>query len=294
LCSGLLAIAALFATTSQVASAVSELAANSSALERVITMPVDGSILISPQGQVAEFQSNTPLSEALREKLDRNVLQWRFKATGDNPLVGTRVELRVVLAATQDDDGYSVKIENVLFPGKADPKATASEPAPAITGKLLQAPKFPGNLQRASVSGTVLLAILVGADGLTERVVPVQSMLFDVSGRDKVLTKAIQEFEKSAVAAAKRWTYNVAPARGALPASARTVMVPVAFTLDVDDSPAPGIWQTVVRAPKQPIEWMQDVPGVQHIGVSDVGAGEMIPAVSFVQLSTDVIGKTLL
>ncbi len=284
----------LLAGAAPAASGSAEPSASPDTLERVITLPVDGSILITPQGQVAEFQSNTPLPPELREKVDRNVLAWRFRMTSDNLLLGGRAQIRVVLAATKVGDGYAVKIDNVLFPGVPDPRAAAFETTPLISGKSLKPPLFPMPLQRAGVSGTVLLAVLVGADGHAEKVIPVQSMVFDVRGSDRVLAEAIRQFEKSAVYAARRWTYNVAPARGALPADARTVMVPVAFTMEETDSTAPGTWRTVVRAPKRSIEWLPDVPGSQHVGVSDINAGEMIPAVSLVQLTSDVIGKALL
>jgi hypothetical protein len=262
-------------------------------LERVITLPVDGSVLLTAQGQVAEFRCDTPLSRELREKLDRNVLQWRFRMAPDTPPGGGRAKLRVVLAGFKVGDSYTIQIDNVLFPGEPE-KAAAGQKAPPISPKLMQPPRYPETLQRAGVSGTVLLAILVSADGRSEKILPVQSMLFDVRGRDRALAAGIHLLEQTAVAIARRWTYNIAPQRGALPAGERTVMVPVAFDMSNGGTPAPGTWRTVVRVPKRPIDWLPDSPEAQHVGVSDVVAGEMVPATSVVKLTSDVIGKALL
>lgn len=294
-----LSLLSLLLASGIAASVAAEVAPPPQVLESVVVMRVDSSITLDPQGKVADLAIRTKLPEALRDTLDRTVRNWQFKPV---LIAGTprqvRADMRVTLAAEPVGQGYRITIDNVLFPGTEGVKADqAALSAPMISPGKLSPPIYPAGLNRANVKGTVLLAIRVGADGRAEQVQATQSMLYDVRGRDKVLAEAIHIFEKSALAAAKRWTFNISPERGRLSAAERTVTVPVAY-LGYDgpkpEAEAAGEWRAVVRVPKRAIEWLPAEKRLQQAGVSDLAAGEMIPLASAIEFSAPVLGSQLL
>ncbi|MFA5901871.1 MAG: hypothetical protein WC829_22470 [Hyphomicrobium sp.] len=261
-------------------------------IESVKILQVDGWIQITEQGGVADFQTDSPLVPALREKLGRIVFSWRFLPVlieGKPSSVRTRT--RVVLAATPDGAGYQVRIDNVTFP-----RESAAAPASDdFSGRSLTPPQWPRALAGVNVAGRVLLCMRVGADGHVEQVVAVQTMLFDVRGSEVRLRRVVDQFERAALFAAKGWRFNISAERGQTLAAERTVKVPVEFVAEAKPGwDLPGQWRTIVRVPKRPVEWLPKSSDLQNVGVSDVGAGEMIPALGQVKLETDVVGALVM
>lgn len=262
-------------------------------LESVMIMHVDGLIDIDPQGQVAQFQIDTPLSEKLHELLDRTVRTWRFEPVvvdGAPRLAHSRI--RIVLAASKLGDGLQIKFDNVLFP-RAQAERIDNASASVTFGRL-NPPEYPSDLLRAGVSGAVLLGIRIGADGGVAQVTPIQTTLFDVKGSPAALSEAIQRLEQSAVHATKRWHFNVVAKSEQLTAQDMTVAVPISYSIGQGKRFQAGTWRSEVRIPQRPLEWLQDSTGTQKIGVSDVADGEVMPASSTVKLATNVVGSVLL
>ena len=262
-------------------------------LESVVVMHVDGSIVFDEQGQVVEYKIDTPVVEALGSMLDRTVHAWRFKPVViDGTPRRARTQMRIVLAAIKVGESYQVKVDNVVFPGAGATKA--SDSVPQITRNQLKPPRYPGSLNRAGITGTVLLGIRIGADGQAEQVTAIQSMLFDVKGRDRVLNEAIRQLEKSAVDAAIHWTFNVPATIAHLSAEHRTVTVTAEYVLEKNTRDAPGKWRTVVRIPKREMDWLPKAAGIQKVGVADTQPGEVIPVASAVSLVSDVVGSVVM
>ena len=260
-------------------------------------MQVDGWISINPEGGVAEFQTETPLLPALHENLERVVLKWRFQPVMiDGVPRMVRAKTRVILARNRVGKVYVVKVDNVTFPNNPDAKAeTIKESPQPITALSMQPPNWPRGLLGANVSGQVLLYIRVGADGRAEQVVAVQSMLFDVKGKNSVLRDVIDQFERSALLGATHWRFNVPADRGQMSAENRTVSVPVVFLMEKrPELELPGRWRTIVRNPTRPVEWLPKSPDVKQAGVTDVAAGELMSASSEAKLNTDVVGMIVM
>lgn len=266
-------------------------------LETVVTMQVDGSVTIDPQGKVEQYSVDTNLPGPLRENLDRTVRSWKF-----NPVIveGTPrralARMRVTLSASKEGEVYRVAVDNVTFP--VDPKLKTTRTDAdllQISGKKLLPPGYPMGLAQQGVSGAVLLAVDVGPDGRASRVLAVQSMLYDVRGRDTVLRQAIKQFESVAVSAAKRWSFNVPATDKPRTASERTVMVPVQFVMSNDAGEAVGTWRTVVRQPKRAIEWLPAMPARQLVGIADTEGTGVIPLDGgAVSLAADVAGSVVM
>ncbi|MFA5901870.1 MAG: hypothetical protein WC829_22465 [Hyphomicrobium sp.] len=262
-----------------------------------MVMQVDGWIRINPEGEVADFTSDTKLLPKLRENLDRIVHTWRFEPVlieGTPRMV--RARTRIVLAANRVGDVYQVKVDNVTFPSNSDATAGTEEVAPwPMTGHRITPPSWPKAMRSMNVSGQVLLCILVGADGHPEKVLAVQSMLFDVKGETRVLRKAIAQFERSAMSAAQRWHLNIPAARSHMPPEHRTVRVPVEFIMGTHaGSELPGQWRLIVRNSTRPVDWVPASPDTPNVGVSDVAAGEIMSSSSLVKLNSVVIGTIVM
>ncbi len=263
------------------------------ALRPVLTLIVDGQVKLDATGGLLEFSTQTPMNDQLRAGLDKVVMGWRFKPVlADGIARAVTARMRITLIATKDDKNYRVNIDNVIFPG-ASATGASDVAVEDITGKTLAPPKYPEELLRRGVAGTVLLALRVNSAGKVEEVVAVQSSLNDIVGNPVALANAIRQLERSAKTSAARWTFNVPSRLANAPPSDLTVSVPVAYRVD-GTRLVPGQWRTEVRGPRHDIDWLQGQAGVQRPGVSDVQEGEAIPVASAMRLETEVIGTAVL
>jgi len=267
-------------------------------LESVVILQVDGWIDLGPDGAITRFETETTLTPALRENLERTVLTWRAEPVViDGKPTQVRAKTRVVLAATRLGDTYSVKVDNVSFPRglEVDVGRPIAGTVPRITGNHLGSIIYPARLERAGVSGRTLLCIRVGADGRAEEIVAIQSMLYNVQGQERNIRKAIALIEQAAVSGAKAWRFNIPVERGRMAADARTVRVPVEYLMrNVPTLDKPGAWRNVVRVPIRKVDWLPESADSQRVGVSDVAAGELMSADSVVKLDTSVVGTVVM
>ena len=109
-------------------------------LETVLTMSVDGRLVIEKDGTVGDFSISTPLTAGMSPMLDKAIRGLRFQPIViDGLLVRAESPMRIALAATQVGENYQVRIENIVFPkekvlleadGYNPPAATATPPSP--------------------------------------------------------------------------------------------------------------------------------------------------------------------
>lgn len=275
-----------------------------SRLESVLTMRVDGELVITPEGKVDEVTLETKMDPAIKDLLEARVRQWTFKpVVVDGQARRARSALRVTLAASrrEGEDGYLVRVDNAIFPNAEEdkPKAknnsgiVADMPTARITVLSMAPPMYPESMMRYGVSGKVLLGLRIGANGKVEAVEPIQSMLFNVRGRDRNLEAAIKAFERAAVGKARAWTFQVAAKDGTPSVRDLTHTVPVVFLMQGDTDEPKEVWRTVVRTPKTELSWLPRREGFNTPGVSDVGSGESMPVASRLQLAQDVVGAVL-
>lgn len=283
--------------------------------ESVLTMRVDGELSIDPDGRVMDYRITTKLDPQVEKLVRRAVPAWRFKPilVDGKPAIATS-PMRIALLAEEMAQGYRVTVDNVVFQPntkeqyeaeqasqKAHPRMSVAGEAPAplvwITSKRLQPPKYPSELQRVGVEGIVLLNLRLNPDGTVAEVFAAQSSLLNVRGGSTLLDRARTMLERSAGAAAKRWTFDVAT-DGAEPLSAEslTVRVPVDYMLaspGAAPDPVAGSWRHEFRGPNLTAPWLPDGQA-SKIGVSDLNGNEMLAGVSPFELSDrSVIGKAL-
>ncbi len=270
--------------------------------ESVMTMRVDGDLLIDTEGRVKEYSLRTELEPNLRQLLDKAIPAWRLAPVtqGGKP-VNAKTPMRIILAAKEVPAGYEVRIDNVVFSpitkedykaakaarqaarGRGEAIAVAGEQPRQpvfIDSKSLQPPGYPKGLMMAEVEGIVLLSLRLNPDGSVAEVTASQSSLLNVKGRSDVLDKARALLEKESMRAAKWWTFTVDAAHPELlGADDLTVRVPVQFRMgwagDKDGKLA-GSWRYEFRGPNLPVPWLLGKDGEQVVGVSDLAGGEQV------------------
>jgi hypothetical protein len=278
-------------------------------IETVKTLAVDGSLVVSPQGTVESYAITTPLTPGVQAIFDKTIPTWRFEVQPGADGTAQRIEarMRISLAAAKAEKDYQVRIENVTFRPMDAPEKVKGEsrgPVLDLVARKMNPPVYPRELQRAGVSGRVLLGIRFAPDGSVADVVPVQSMLYDVDGRDRVMQQAIRMLERASVDAARRWSASV-QAKSDAPTTAKdyTVTTAIEFILDTGPSKGsskppeerPGMWRQVSRTPRREMPWLSGLKDVQAVGVADVDPSQtqQVSLAGVPKLMTPVVGSTL-
>ena len=283
--------------------------------ESVLTLRVDGELSIDAEGRVLDYRIDTRLDPQVESMVRRAVPSWRFKPIlSDGQPVIAKSPMRITLAAVEHEQGYQVKVDNVVFrPNtqaeheaeeaalKAHPRMSVEGETPGprvwITSRSLRPPKYPPDMQQAGVEGIVLLNVRVNPDGTVAEVFAGQSSLLNVKGNAGVLDRARVILERNASAAAKRWTFDVAAEDSRpLSAGAMTVRVPVEYMLaspGAAPEPIAGKWRHEFRGPNLQAPWLRG-ENAPKIGVSDLNGSEILAGVSpFGLRDESVIGATL-
>ena len=283
--------------------------------ESVLTLRVDGELSIDAEGRVLDYRIDTRLDPQVEKLVRRAVPGWRFKPIliDGQPIIA-KSPMRITLAAIEREQGYQVKVDNVVFrPNtreeyeaeqaalKAHPRMSVEGETPGprvwIRSKSLRPPKYPPDMLQAGVEGIVLLNGRVNPDGTVAEVFAGQSSLLNIKGDAGALDRARAILERNASATAKRWTFDVATEDSRpLSAAALTVRVPVEYLL-ASPGAAPGSiagkWRHEFRGPNRQAPWLQG-ENAPKIGVSDLNGSEILAGVSPFGLRDDsVIGTTL-
>src|SRR4249919_1055986 len=97
--------------------AISPAIAETTKLQDLMTLHIDGKITIDSAGKVADYTIETELPNEIRAVIDKSVPRWLFappKLEGAQTQV--RGNMRITLAATPSGEDHVVRIDNVTFP----------------------------------------------------------------------------------------------------------------------------------------------------------------------------------
>lgn len=285
--------------------------------ESVMTMRVDGDLLIDTEGRVASYSLRTELDPALRNILDKAIPAWRLRPVtqGGKP-VNAKTPMRIILAAREVPAGYEVRIDNVVFaPITPEDRAAAKASQLAarergetidvaggqpvsITHRKMQPPLYPKGLMIAGVEGTVLLNVRLNPDGTVAEAMASQSSLLNVRGRSSIMDKARALLEQESMRVAAQWRYTVDAAHPELlDAEDLTLRVPIEFRMgrSVDKvEPLNGVWRHEFRGPNLPVPWLRGKQDEQVVGVSDLAGSEQLAgSTPFRLVDRSVLGGAL-
>lgn len=233
-------------------------------MERVVLMHAEGTIVIEPSGAVDDVRFSSKLAPELQAALDRTLRGWHFgpvKVGGES--VRAEIRFLVMLAAAQEDGHYRIRIDGTRFGldathGNAIPGAVVPDGERLrITKRQMAPPVYPRAMQQQGQTGKVLLAIRIAPDGRVAEAAVLQTLIYDIGqkGSSNHAANSARQFEQNALAAARRWTFNVPPGAEAWTGAEMTGTTEVEYMLRYDTSVA-GQWVPVLRGPKRPISWM--------------------------------------
>lgn len=239
-----------------------------------------GEIRIGPDGHVRDYELKSDLSPAIAELVDRQVRGWTFEpilVEGRPVIAKTRMQLS--LKATPSGNGkYALRIAHVEF----------GEPARAHQ---ITPPRYPERAVRAGLGAKVTLVLRLDPQGNVVDVFPEQTSL-TAPGSERVANKWRRIFEKSSIAAARKWKFAITETIGGRPIGSM-IRVPVTFRLD-GERETPELWQAFVPGPIQPVPWLVDpdslAAGSERDALED---GDVQSLSSRFKLKQDVVGMVL-
>lgn len=242
-----------------------------------LRMPVDGEIGIDPAGAVFDYRIDSGLTAPVKALVEQSVRQWKFEPIlRDGVAVHAKARMRLTLIAHQVPAGFQLQVEEVRFSAYRD------------SVKMLP-PRYPAEAARNSVSGDVLVAVRVNAEGRVVEAAAVQTSWPDDKFGEDSRRYWAKVLEKASVEAARRWVFE--PADPALHETGdATLVVPVSFWTG-DAAPPSAGWRQESAGPSRPIPWLE--PAQQVFDASGLKQGEALALGYPVKLKTPVVGTAL-
>lgn len=226
---------------------------------------VKGEVVIQPDGSVSgvTIAREDQLAAGIAGMISGAATQWKFEPVlRDGRPVPARTKMSLRLMARPLGDGqFNVSIASVAF---GDPQGTRPG---ELHGRRMTPPSYPEDLAGRHVSGTVYVLVRIGHDGKVMQAAVEQVNLRTLASEDE-MAGFREGFAKSALAAARHWTFDPPSAdRPEAGEASWTVRVPVAYMLrgqaTEDDAEREGRWFAYLPGPRTRAPWLteEDPPG---------------------------------
>ncbi len=216
------------------------------------SMVVTGSIDIEPDGSVGGYRIDRAgdVPRGVQDMIARFAPGWRFDPVlVDGRPVKARARMNLRLVARKiGKDSYQVSLRSATFGQDA--------PGESLGSLKLGPPHYPREAVQAGAAGTVYLAVKVGRDGHVIDAVAEQVNLTFISS-ENAMTRWRGVFAKSALAAARGWTFQPPTAGDSAGDPWWVARVPVTYSLQ-RSTDTYGRWQAYVPGPRQPLPWRGD------------------------------------
>ncbi|KQZ79673.1 energy transducer TonB [Rhodanobacter sp. Root561] len=220
------------------------------------SMLLTGTIVVAPDGSVRSYAIDhvEKVVPAAMTLINRDVPSWRFQPVlhdGKPAEVKAWMSLRVV-AHPIGDEKFALDINGSYF--------VVDAPGEQFSSGENEPPRYPEAAVRTRMPGTVYLVLRVDQQGRVEDAA-VEQVNLGALASDRVLTKRRGEFARSALVAARKWTFHVPAAGNDRGDVEWLVRVPVVYRLlevgepEVDQY---GKWQMYVPGPKEAVPWLDD------------------------------------
>ena len=237
--------------------------------EEVLTMRVDGELVVDANGKVAAHTIHTAVPDEYRAIVARAARDWTFNPplAMEGNVASARGPMRITMSAAQNGDGFAVAIDNVSFPQTASGTANKSR---ASSNGVLRAtkqplPKYPD----VPAHGVVMVDARVSPDGIVRDAVATQCSVHSVA-REHVRERArvCDAMALNAVHAIKRWTFAYEP--GAAPARGdHHITLPVEYLpTRRSNKDTTGQWRREWRTAYAPAPWRST--GSERVGTASV------------------------
>ena len=249
--------------------------------ESVMTMRVDGELVVDTEGRVTNHQITSEVTPEIRAAIDKSIPQWRFEpvASEDGKAIPFKTLMRITVVARQLPDGnYSAQIENVRFHDGKKPDYRAEAKEKGIEMVVRPRPKYPALMLGNGVNGAALVQILFTPEGDMQDAVVVQSAMFNVRGDSQLLQQAVAQMEREALTSVRRTKVKFGPDIDLSSPSQRSGAVMIKFSMvgkadDGETSRKAGQWRQEQRGPLRAAVWFDDKRDAR-IGISDMDGSE--------------------
>lgn len=224
------------------------------------SMLVTGYIYIEPNGSVGRLELDQPekLPPAVTNLIQRAGPEWQFDPVmvdGVARRAKARMSLRVV-AKKLEEDNYQISLRGAYFGEEAmtpEERAALGEKT-ALRRNQLKPPTYPMLAAQMGARGTVYVLLKIGRDGKVDAAAAEQINLQTV-GREQQMEYMRNLLSRSALAAAKGWTFHP-PTEGPEAGEPHwLVRVPVDYSMHGDKLPGYGEWEAYVPGPRQTVPW---------------------------------------
>ena len=248
-------------------------------------MEAVGEVQIAKDGHVSDYRLNSKLSDEVAKLIDKDVRSWRFEPIlidGQAVIAKTSMHLRLNAESVPGDkQSYVMRIADVRF-GE-----------PQRSGKMIP-PHYPEAAVSARLGARVLLYLHLDDSGNVVEVQPYQTSLGARTRSEHEAEQWRRAFEKSGVAAAKQWHFDLAETVNGKPIGT-TVIVPIEYSVHELGlrNPNEGVWRGYLPGPVHPAPWVHDGKFAENRDLSGLRDGDSLSLDSRFRLKDDVIGKTL-
>lgn len=231
------------------------------------SMLVTGRIVVEPDGSVSrwEIDQRDKLPEPVSALIDRAAPQWKFEPVlvdGRPARVEAQMSLRVV-ANRQDDGGYQVSIRSSYFGDEAkgaEGLAKEGRADEVVRPIQMRPPSYPEKAVRAGIRGTVYLVLQIDREGAVGDAFVEQVNLRNVSN-ERHMGEMRAMLARSAVSAARKWTFSTPTAGEYADNQYWSIRVPVSYMYHGEREAAYGQWEAYIPGPRQRAPWAEEEPG---------------------------------
>ena len=243
------------------------------------SMLVTGHVVIAPDGTVAEWSidGRDSLPPAVAGLIDASAVTWRFEpeVVDGVPRTATApMSLRVVAQPIENGQQFQIAIASGHFGDDALAPGTSSAPD-RIRSLTMRPPSYPDSAAQVRARGTVYVVMQIDRDGKVSDAFAEQVNL-KVVASPRQMSQLRDVFARSALRAARTWTFLPPTTGQAADELHWFVRVPVEYFLDGQKDVAYGQWDIYVPGPRQNAPWraLEDLEGFQ-IPSDSLIAGEI-------------------
>ncbi len=254
--------------------------------ESVLSMRVDGELLITPGGEVGEYRITTKdIPDEVKSLIGKSIPTWRFEPVKDaqgNPAAAKTYMRMTVVARELEDAKYVINVENVRFHDgvKGSEAKLARESAREAGIEVIQrpSPNYPSMMLANRVNGAALVNVLLSPDGKVVDAVVVQSAMFNVRGQSALIGKAFGEMEREAVRSVKRMRVKFGEGVDPTDPKVSSGTLVINFSMMGSSSQSElrrkaGVWRIEQRGPLRTPSWEIEKASVR-VGISDMDGSE--------------------
>lgn len=265
--------------------AVGMTAAHAAPPPATYTMEAVGEVQIAKDGHVSDYRLNSKLPDDVAKLVDKDVRSWTFEPIViDGQAVVAKTSMHLRLSAEPvpgDQKNYQMHIADVRF---GEPQHSGE----------MKPPHYPEDAVRAHLGARVLLYLHLDESGNVIEVQPYQISLAALTRSEHEAELWRRSFEKSSVAAAKQWRFDLTETINGKPIGT-TVIVPIDYSIRELGSrrAEDGVWKGYVPGPVHPAPWVHEGQLAENRDLSSLHEGDALSLDSRFKLKDNVIGKTL-